>query len=112
MTRPAKVVTERPDWSTFLGTLREARGVTQDGWAGWLGFSRATVQRWEKGEAAPGAAATEALVALCREKGLCRSYDRGPLSGMIVTTEFLRELLADVRLSAESMRADRSTTRT
>jgi predicted ATPase/DNA-binding XRE family transcriptional regulator len=100
MTRPPNVAAERPDWSTFLRALREARGATQDGWAAWLGFSRATVQRWEKGEAAPGAAATEALVALCREQGLCRGFDRGPLAGMTVTPELVQEMLADARLGA------------
>ena len=43
-----------PRWSDVLRGLREARGVTQDGWAALLGYGRATVHRWERGEAVPG----------------------------------------------------------
>jgi predicted ATPase/transcriptional regulator with XRE-family HTH domain len=87
----------RPAWSGVLRGLREARGVTQDGWAAQVGYGRATVQRWERGEAVPGADATEALVTLCRELGLLRRFERGRLTGLSVTAELLRELLAEAR---------------
>ena len=89
---------QRPDptrltWSSVLRGLREARGVTQDGWAALVGYGRATVQRWERAEAVPGSVATEALVRLCREQGLLRRFERGRLTGLTVTPELLRELL-------------------
>ncbi|MGE3594408.1 MAG: helix-turn-helix domain-containing protein [Dehalococcoidia bacterium] len=87
-------------WSAVLRGLREARGVTQDGWAALLGFGRATVQRWERGEAAPSADAAEALIALCGEQGLLRTFERGRLRGLTVTPNLLRELLAEARLGA------------
>jgi DNA-binding transcriptional regulator YiaG len=39
----------QPLWSAVLRTLREARAVTQAGWAAQLGVGRRTVQRWEQG---------------------------------------------------------------
>jgi DNA-binding XRE family transcriptional regulator len=91
----------RPAWSDVLRGLREACSVTQDGWAAQIGYGRATVQRWERGEARPGAVATEALVTLCRERGLLRRFERGRLTGLTVTAELLRELLAEARIEAE-----------
>lgn len=88
-------------WNEILRGLREARGVTQDGWAARLGYGRSTVHRWERGEAAPGPDAVEALVKLCRELGLFRRFERGRLSGLTVTAELLREVLAEARASAE-----------
>jgi predicted ATPase/transcriptional regulator with XRE-family HTH domain len=89
-----------PRWSDVLRGLREARGVTQDGWAALLGYGRATVHRWERGEAVPGPDAVEALVATCQEQGLLRSFARGRLEGMTLTAELLRDLLAEARVSA------------
>src|SRR5688572_30128247 len=89
--------TERPSWSEVLRALREIRGVTQAGWAAQLGFSRSSVQRWEQGEAVPDATAEASLLALCRERGLFRSVEQGPLRGMTMTPESLQELLAQAR---------------
>jgi predicted ATPase/transcriptional regulator with XRE-family HTH domain len=89
-----------PFWSLVLRALREMSGVTQDGWAARLGFGRATIQRWERGETAPGVEAEAALESLCRQRGLFRTYDQGPLRGVTVTPEFLRDLLAEARLGA------------
>jgi predicted ATPase/DNA-binding NarL/FixJ family response regulator/transcriptional regulator with XRE-family HTH domain len=91
-------VTAQPTWNTVLRALREARGVSQDGWAAQLGFSRRTLQRWEQGDAVPDAAAEEALIALCADQGLFRTYNRGPLAGIALTADSLRALLADARL--------------
>ena len=52
-------------WSVVLQALREARGVTQEGWATWLGVSPSTVQRWERGVAVPTAAVEAVLLAHC-----------------------------------------------
>src|SRR5919197_904211 len=71
----------RPRWSEVLRALREARGVTQEGWGARIGVSRKSVQRWEGGERAPDPGAEAAILAYCREMGLFRSYDRGPLTG-------------------------------
>jgi DNA-binding XRE family transcriptional regulator len=77
----------RPFWTDVLRALREARGVTQDGWATWLGVSRKTVQRGEGGVAVPDLVAEDALVEVCRQRGLFRPFDHGPLRGLTLTTE-------------------------
>jgi predicted ATPase/class 3 adenylate cyclase len=81
-----------------LRALRETRGVTQDGWAASLGFSRASVQRWERGDAVPDAAAEAAILTVCRERGLFRTIGQGPLQGLSITAEFLIDLLGQARL--------------
>src|SRR5215218_8613699 len=86
-----------PRWGTVLRALREARGATLDGWGARLGVSRRTVQRWEAGARAPDPGAEAAILAYCREAGLFRSYDRGPLAGLALTAEFLQEMLAEAR---------------
>jgi predicted ATPase/transcriptional regulator with XRE-family HTH domain len=91
-----------PFWSQVLRALREARGVTREGWAARLGYGRTTVQRWETGEAVPDAEAEEALLRACAELGLFRSFDRGVLQGHTVTPEWLRHLLAEARLGSAS----------
>jgi len=80
-----------------LRALREARGVTLAGWGARLGVSRTTVQRWERGERAPDPGAESAILAYCREADLFRAYDRGPLAGLALTPELLRDLLAEAR---------------
>jgi non-specific serine/threonine protein kinase len=90
----------RPRWSEVLRALREARGVTLDGWGARLGVSRKTVQRWERGERTPDPGAEAAIVAYCREAGLFRAYDGGPLAGLDLTAERLRDLLAEARWRA------------
>src|SRR5437879_3474277 len=87
-----------PRWSTVLRALREARAVTQEGWAAQLGVGRRTVQRWEDGTAPPDALAETAIRAYCEAKGLFRSYEHGPLAGVTLTPDWLRDLLAEARL--------------
>jgi predicted ATPase/DNA-binding CsgD family transcriptional regulator/transcriptional regulator with XRE-family HTH domain len=81
-----------------LRALREMRGITREGWAARLGYSASTVQRWERGESAPDAAAEVALLALLAEERLLRPYTAGPLAGLSVTAELVREALAGARL--------------
>src|SRR5918997_1418256 len=95
-------VAEGRRWHDVLRALREARGVTQGGWAALLGVSRATVQRWESGERVPDAGAEAGIIAYCAEKGLFRRYDRGPLAGLNLSTESLRSLLEGARLGGGS----------
>src|SRR5437763_11738150 len=97
MNHPLRPTPIAPHWSVVLRGLREARGVTQDGWAALIGVGRATVQRWEHGDAAPGADTAEALLTICREQGLLRTFDLGPLRGVTVTAELVRDLLAEAR---------------
>src|SRR5579859_392775 len=92
----------RAQWSVVLLGLREARGVTQNGWGALLGYGRATVQRWERETAVPNADAVEALVKLCRDEGLLRRYDHGRLRGMTLTVDLLRGLLAEARQGVAS----------
>src|SRR5438105_13259402 len=87
-------------WSRALRALREARGITRRAWADRLGYGRTTIQRWESGETIPDAEAEQALIKLCDELGLFRRYDQGPLSGIGVTSYWLRDLLAEGRLQA------------
>ena len=89
----------RPAWAEILRALREAAGVTQEGWATQLGLGRTTIQRWERGELPPDAKAEAVLLALCRERGLFRRYATGPLAGVELTAEWLAALLAAARLS-------------
>jgi predicted ATPase len=77
--------------------LREARSLTQDGWAAHLGVGRRTVQRWEQGLAVPDAAARRAILAVCQERGLYRRFEAGLLAGITVTAEWLGDLLAAAR---------------
>src|SRR5436190_11212717 len=87
----------RPRWSEVLRALREARGATQAGWAARLGVSRKTVLRWENGQRAPDPGAEAAILAYCRQAGLLRPFERGPLAGLTLTEEHLQALFAEAR---------------
>ena len=91
----------RPYWSQVLRALREASGVTQDGWAAELGIGRTTLQRWETGQAVPDAETQEAFVAVCERRGLFRRYESGPLHGVTLTPQMLREALSEARLGSQ-----------
>lgn len=95
----ARQATSSPSWNVVLRSLREASGVTQEGWATHLGYGRRTVQRWEHGDTPPDAEATEALVRLCAARGAYRTYRQGALAGMTISADLLRDLLSDARLS-------------
>ena len=99
----------RPRWSRVLRALREARGVTQEGWAGLLGVGVNTVGRWESGAAVPNADAEHQLVVVCRDRGLFRTYADGPLAGLNLTPEALRDLLAEARLGLAPAHDNRRT---
>jgi DNA-binding XRE family transcriptional regulator len=90
-------VSDAPHWSALLRGLRQAAGVTQEGWAAWLGYGRRTVQRWERGETVPDATATAAILELCRERGLFRAYRKGALAGLTVTPVLVRDTLTEAR---------------
>jgi predicted ATPase/DNA-binding XRE family transcriptional regulator len=85
-----------------LRALREARGVSQEGWAAQLGVGRRTVQRWEQGDSPPDLIAEESILAYCEEKGLFRRYDEGILAGVTLTPARLQGRLAEARLGARS----------
>src|SRR5207302_10209304 len=92
-----------------LRALRESRGITQPGWAAWLGYSVATVRRWESGTAGPTAEAEDALVAYCAQKGLFRTFDDGRSPSFTLTPELLRDLLAEARLQVGQRQATSGT---
>jgi tetratricopeptide (TPR) repeat protein/transcriptional regulator with XRE-family HTH domain len=98
ITPAARGRASRPLWSLVLRSLRDARGVTQEGWAAWLGYSVATVRRWESGDAVPTAEAERALLTEAEAKGFFRAYDSGPLRGVSLTPELLRSMLAEARM--------------
>ena len=81
-----------PSWSEVLRCLREARGVTQEGWAVLVGYSAPTVRRWEGGRLPPNAEAEAAIIAACTAHGLFRRYDHGPLAGLEAQPADLYEL--------------------
>src|SRR5215204_4973543 len=106
MTRPdhpasdvPTAIADQPPWWRVLRAVREARGVTQEGWAAWLKVGARTVQRWERGERLPDAQAEAAILAYCAERGLFRPFDHGPLHRRTLTAAWLSDLLADARLS-------------
>lgn len=106
MTRPERpevdvpsATVDHPPWWQVLRAVREARGVTQEGWAAWLKVGARTVQRWERGERPPDELAEAAILAYCDERGLFRPFDHGPLYGRTLTAAWLSDLLADARLS-------------
>lgn len=74
--------------------------MTQSGFAAQLGVGTRTVQRWERGAAAPDAAAEAALLAYCETKGLYQDYRQGVLAGLTLSPDRLRDLLAKARLGA------------
>jgi DNA-binding transcriptional regulator YiaG/tetratricopeptide (TPR) repeat protein len=104
--RPALAQTHsvRPPWNAILRALREARGITQSGWAARLGVSTKTVLRWEAGTRVPDTGAESGLIALCGERGLLHTYDRGPLAGLTMSSELLQEMLAEARWQSSSGR--------
>jgi predicted ATPase/transcriptional regulator with XRE-family HTH domain len=95
-------VAATPAWYEQLRALREARGISQDGWAARLGYGRRTLQRWESGAVVPDAAAEEALVALCTELGAFRTDDHDRAAGARFDEQRLRALLAQARLGVSS----------
>jgi predicted ATPase/DNA-binding XRE family transcriptional regulator len=101
---------ERPFWSLVVRAIREARGITQEGFAAQLGYSRRTVRRWESGEGAPDADAERLLVAYCRDQALIRRLDLGPRGSFDLTPEHLRDLLADARVGGVAAPAPASAT--
>jgi tetratricopeptide (TPR) repeat protein len=106
---PAQTDPTRSAWNAVLRALREAHGLTQAGWATRLGVSPKTVLRWEAGERVPDTGAEAGLIAYCRERGLFRTYERGPLAGMTLSTELLQEMLAEARWQSGSGRPTGST---
>jgi transcriptional regulator with XRE-family HTH domain len=88
-----------PLWSRVLRALREAGRLTQEGWAAYLAVSRSTVQRWERGETVPDPDVERAIAVYCRERGLFRALERGPLAGELLNAERLRDMLAESRVA-------------
>jgi len=88
--------------SAVLRALREAAGVSQEGWAARLGYGRRTIQHWERGELTPDAAATEALVHACQEHRLFREYREGALAGLPISADWLRAVMTEARLTHRS----------
>lgn len=81
-----------------LRALRDACGITQDGWAAHLGVSVTSVRRWERGDGVPNGSVEADLIALCRQRDLFRRYDSGPLAGAVLSAEELRGVIASARL--------------
>jgi non-specific serine/threonine protein kinase len=106
MTLPVDPAAARPRPEVVLRALREARGLTQQGWSALLGYSVATVRRWESGTAVPNAETQQALVAACSAWGLFRTFSQGPLRGVTLTPDLLRDVLAEARLGTRHAAED------
>src|SRR5207247_3748745 len=94
-------------WSVVLRALREAAGATQEGWAARLGVGRSTLQRWESGDSPPSPEAEAVLLQMCRDRGLLRTYYQGPLRGLTLSAELIRDLLSEARLAGTPERVRR-----
>jgi non-specific serine/threonine protein kinase len=94
---PTPRADQRPYWSAVLRALRDARGLTQEVWAGRIGYSRATIRRWEAGESIPDAVAERAIIAYCADEGLFRTYDEGILRGQTLAPAWIESLLTRAR---------------
>lgn len=92
-----RLASARPQWSLVLRALREASGLSQDGWAARLGVASSTVQRWEAGDTLPPVRAEAALVRVGNELALFRRYEHGPLHDAVTSADSLRDLLAAAR---------------
>lgn len=96
--------TPLPYWSQVLRALRTSRGITQDCWATQLGYSRATIRRWESGRSVPSADAEQALIALCESRHIFRDIPGGPFTGYHISPEWLADTLATARLEEGSQK--------
>jgi predicted ATPase/DNA-binding XRE family transcriptional regulator len=99
-----------PPLSAVLRALREAAGVSQEGWAARLGYGRRTIQHWEHGELPPDPDATESVIQLCGELRLFRDYHEGALTGITLSADWLRAAATDARLAHRSGSSDREAT--
>jgi len=99
-----------PPLRAILRAVREAAGVSQDGWAARLGYGRRTIQHWERGEFAPDPEATESLIQLCQDLRLFREYRVGVLAGVNLSAEWLRTAATDARLAHRGGSVDRAPT--
>ncbi len=79
----------------LVRALRAAAGCSQAGCAAQLGYHRATIQRWEHGSSVPDPVARQAISTWCQERGLFRTYSRGPLRGLTLTPALLSDLLTE-----------------
>ena len=91
-------VADRPPAHVLLRALRDACGLTQQEWARQLGYSPASLRRWESGTAVPSAQAEAILIERCHANGLFRVYADGCLLRLEVTPSLLSEALARARL--------------
>lgn len=100
--RPATAAgTTIPYWSQMLRALREARGITQEGWAAQLGYSRATVRRWESGKMVPSADAEQAILEICTRKRLFQHFGKETADEVQMTPEWIADVLAKARMQLE-----------
>jgi predicted ATPase len=88
-----------PPWATLSRALRRAHGLAQEDWAAWLQVSRKTVQRWERGTAAPSDAVEQRLLEFCADKDVFGRIARGVLDLDVDSPASLRDALAAARVA-------------
>jgi transcriptional regulator with XRE-family HTH domain len=94
MTRPTQHDTQ---WHEVLKALREAAGLSQQVWAVQLGVSRATIQRWERGETPPSDEAERSIIEWACERRMFREFRGGLLQGITINETFLHDMLLEAR---------------
>ena len=95
--------TEPVTWAVVSRSLRAVFGFAQEDWAAWLDVSRKTVQRWERGTAAPDDRVEASLVEFCIKRGV---FDRARRSGVSIGVGSIVEL-CDVVSAARRARPAR-----
>ncbi|MGQ0832492.1 MAG: ATP-binding protein [Microthrixaceae bacterium] len=87
-------------WAEVSRRLRNAHGFGQEDWAAWLEVSRKTVQRWERGDAAPSDRVEERLLAFCADKEVFARVQRGAIEVGVANVDDLRDIVAAARSAA------------
>jgi len=95
--------TEPVTWAFVSRALRTVFGFAQEDWAAWMNVSRKTVQRWERGTAAPDDRVEASLVQFCVERGV---FDRAHRTGVSIGVGGIDEL-CDVVSAARRARQSR-----
>jgi predicted ATPase len=97
MSVDAGQATESVTWASVSRSLRTVFGFAQEDWAAWLDVSRKTVQRWERGTAAPDDRVEATLVEFCRERDVFARANRAGVSIGVGSIDELCDVVSAAR---------------
>ena len=97
MSVDAGQATEPVTWASVSRSLRTVFGFAQEDWAAWLDVSRKTVQRWERGAAAPDDRVEATLVEFCRERDVFARANRAGVSIGVGSIDELCDVVSAAR---------------